>query len=607
MALAILVCLLFLIAVPYVIDPRNKDLALTGAAVFAASRDSYALSAPVRLIKTPMIELESGTLSMPNSRSGIGRGGEVLAALITGKSARLALDDATFTADFSAGEAGFAQGASVESLAPLVTALQRLQFDALSVRNSSVRMKMADGSVIRLDDLFADVSAKPDGTVRTTGSFVFRGEKVDFDTTLGAASEQLAGERPLTASFQSRVLNAKLGGTLLVADAPRLIAPQAELTIPNLRRAARWLGANLQSGAGFENFYAKGQLEWVNRTLAFQKAAVQMDGNEASGTFSINFAGARPALDGTLGLKTLDLTKYFGSRDKPSAAREDGSLLSLVRDAEGLEFPLIQAVDADLRISSDSVVIPGMTVGRSAATISLRGGKMIADLAEFEIDEATRGGGQLRIDATAARPTYDIRGKLEALDLGPAAQAVFGHPTVQGRGAVTIELTASGNDGTQLLRSLDGKLCVTLNEGGLLGLDVNKLVAEANSDEPAGVWRAASTGAITIDKLDAKFALANGTIRTETAEALSGSRAMKARGAIDLPTRSLDLELAIGDRQLPDPVTEAVPGAKPNPAVAPKPPERREVLDMRGPWAQPIVRSSVTGQAAPAAPLPNPG
>ena len=97
LALVALCCLLFLLIAPYFVSGR--DLGLKGAAVFAASRDSYSLSSPVRLLGTPVVELESGTLSLPQSR-GLARGGEVIAMLITGGGPRMLLDNAAFTADF---------------------------------------------------------------------------------------------------------------------------------------------------------------------------------------------------------------------------------------------------------------------------------------------------------------------------------------------------------------------------------------------------------------------------------------------------------------------------------------------------------------------------
>ncbi len=573
LALAILCCLLFLVLAPYFVGGRHLDL--KGAAVLAASRDSYSLSSPVRLLATPMVELESGTLSLPHSSSGLARSGEVIAMLITGGGPRMTLDNATFTADFSTAEPSFSQ-ASLAGIAPLVASFQKLQFDTLAIQNGSVRIKMSDGSTLTLDDLVADVTSKPNGTVRAAGSFSFRGEKVSFDTTLGASMAAPAAARPITASLDSKMLSATLDGSILLAENPRLLSPRAEINIPHLRQAAFWLGAGWPPGFGFDDFHAKGQLEWVNRTLAFQKAVLQMDGNEAEGTLSVNFGAGRPAIDGTLGLKTLDLSKYL-ARGGTAEPGSETSLLSLVGGARGLHFPLIESVDADLRVSSDSVVVPGLTIGHSAATISLKAGKMLADIAELEIDDGMRGGGQLRIDTNGSHPNYDVHAKLESIDLGQAGKAIFGHPTIQGRGDVIVDLTADGDSGDTLLRSLDGKLCVTLVEGGQLGVDINQLVTAASSPQQATLWRAAASSPIPIDRLDARFAVVNGVIRTETAQAMAGERAMKADGVIDLPARSLDIELAIGDRARAD----AGEDVKPAP---------RQVIDLRGPWAQPTMQ-----------------
>jgi AsmA protein len=584
LAVAILSCLLFLITAPYLVERRFDEIAVKGAAVFAASNDSYSLSSPVALLNAPKIALESGTISMPPSKSGLARGGEVIAMLITGSSARMTLEHATIAADFSAREAVLTEGSAQGGVAPLVTALQKLQFDALAVRDSQVRIKLADGSALVLDELTADVTAKKDGAIRAVGSFVFRGEKVSFDTTLATKVDTQRGSYPVSVSLESPLLAAGFDGQLLLGESPRLLSPEADLTIPNVRAAARWLGAGWPPGNAFEDFHAKGQLEWVNHTVAFQEATVQMDGNEATGTLSVNFSGPRPALDGTLGLKTLDLSKYVrGSQDDKTPAGE--SFLSMVSTASGLEFPLIQIIDADLRLSSSSVVLPGVTIGRSAATISLKGGKMLADIAELEIDDGTRGGGQLRIDASGSRPSYDIRGKLQALDLGRAGKAIFGHPTIQGRGDVIVEVSAAGDTGAALLNSLDGKLSVTLEEGGQLGIDLDQLTAAVKTAEAQGAWKEASNSAMPIDTLEARFAVAKGVIRTEVAEAVAGSRAVKAEGAIDLPTRRLDLELAIGDM-----VTGSTDVATTS---------KSDVIDMHGSWAEPKLAPGAVAAPAP--------
>jgi AsmA protein len=245
---------------------------------------------------------------------------------------------------------------------------------------------------------------------------------------------------------------------------------------------------------------------------------------------------------------------------------------------------LIQAIDADFRISSDSLTLPATTIGRSAATVSLRNGKMLADIAELEFEDGTRGGGQIRIDMSGANPNYGVQAKFEVADVARPAQLIFGHPTVQGRGAVTVDLNATGNTGETLLGSLDGKLYVTLLEGGRVGLDINKLAAPEGEPVSSGTWQDVSARAISVDKLDARFTVNRGVFRTQAAEAVSGARALRADGTISLIEQSLDMQLAVGDVAKPA-------GDSPETGTTVLKLKPREIIHVRGPWSAPAVRT----------------
>jgi AsmA protein len=598
-ALAILCFLVILLAAPLLIGDRYSRLTQQSGAVFAASNNSYSLSAPVRLMTGPTIELEGGTLSVPPSRTGLARGGQMIAMLITGSGPQMTLEKATFTADFSTREPTFSQDRGPGDIAPLVKALQRMQFNGLIVRDSTVRIKMADSSVVDLEDVNATITSKPNGDMNAVGSISFRGERVNFDTTLGASLDTQGMSRPISASFTSTPLTATLEGRLMLGESPQLLSPQAELSSGDLRATARWLGVKWPAGRGFGAFHAKGQLEWIERTVAFQDATLELDENDATGTLSVNFAGARPTVEATLGLKTLDLSRYLKSA---AADAKASSLLAKVRAASGLEVPLIQAIDADFRISSDSVVLPNLSIGRSAATVSLRNGKLLADLAELEIDDGTRGGGQIRIDMSGANPIYSVQAKFEATDVGRSIQATFGHSTVQGRGLVTVDLTAAGNTGETLLRSLDGKLGVILAEGGRVGLDVNRL--SAVTDPPAAdIWKDASTRAISVDRLEAHFVVTGGVVRAQSAEAVSGERALTAAGTVSLLDRLIDMQLTVGDVAKEKPEAGADAPAAAGALKLRKP----EIITVHGPWSAPAIRSGPPTEEVTKFGPPSPG
>ncbi len=583
-AVAVLSCLILLVTASVFVGGRDDELALKSASVFAASNDRYELSSPVTLLGAPAILLERGKLSIPPASAGLARSGEVLAMLITGKRSRIDLNEAEFVADFSSIEETPSMGIA-GALAPLVANLTGLRFDLLSVRESTIRIKMGDGATLSLSELTANVTSDPDGTIRAVGSFVFRGEKVSFDTTLGPDLDADQYTHLIKVSVESPLLAARLGGRFTAGANPRLLSQQAELDIPKLREATRWLGANWPRGPNLEDFHASGQLEWVRGTLALQDATIRMDGNEAAGTLSVNFRKERPAIDGTLGLAIFDLSPYFETFQNRQVV-SNSDLLSVISKASGFDFPLIKTVDADLRLSANKVIAPGLMFGRSAATVSLKNGKMLADIAELEITEGMRGEGQLRIDVSGNVPTYDIRGKLEALDIGRAAEAVFGHATVQGVGDATIDISAKGDTGDSILKSLDGKLCVTLENGGRLGIDIDQLAAAAKMPEALSAWNEVSSSAMPVDHLDASFELTNGVIRTENAQATSGERAVAAEGAINLPERAFDLSVVIGEK----PAVDAAEGTKPEP---------REIIDMRGPWTGPKLQPALVSHSDP--------
>ena len=76
-------------------------------------------------------------------------------------------------------------------------------------------------------------------------------------------------------------------------------------------------------------------------------------------------------------------------------------------------------------------------------------------------------------------------------------------------------------------------------------------------------------------------------VRTQSAAAVSGERALTAVGAVSLLDRLIDMELAVSDV------------AKQPPTTAPETPatvgslklRKREIINVRGPWSSPAIHS----------------
>lgn len=592
--IALFLLLIVLIAAPLIAIDRYHRITLHSGAVFAASPNTYSLSAPVRLLSAPVIDVAEGTLSIPPARTGLARGGQVIAMLLTGSGPQLTLEYATFTVDFATRSPTIQQHNATENaddvVAPLVQALQGMQFDGLIVRKSVVQIRMENSPQIDLNDFTATVSRDANGTINAKGSFDLRGERLDFDTTLNAPLDAQGISRPVRAAVTSAPISASLEGNLLLGENPRLTATQTSLQVANLRALTNWLGIEWNEGNGFGPFRAKGQMEWSGRNIAFQNASIDLDGNSAVGTLGLNFTAEQPLVEGTLGFKTLDLNPYFKGV-KPFT--RDESLLQALRSADELDFPHIPDVDADLRISADSLAqsLASLSIGRSAVTLSVRDSKVLADIAELEFADGTRASGQVRIDLEGAAPRYAVQAKFDAADLGRPLLAMFGHPSIQGRGILDADITTSGNSGEALLQALDGKFNVMLIEGGRVGIDVNSLTA-ATSDKPlpTDAWKDIFARAIAVDRLDARFTISGGAIRTQSANAVSGPRALNTEGAIDILNSTLALKFSVSDA----PAADASQSATVTGSVETRPPAPTKVVTVTGPWSAPAVEAHVT-------------
>jgi AsmA protein len=395
---------------------------------------------------------------------------------------------------------------------------------------------------------------------------------VSFQATAGTQVDRKgAPNLPLKLQLKSPLLEASFDGRLGLGEGLQLQG-QGEVLIERVRQAARWFGAAWPSGGpGLTKFAAKGQLDWTGHSLDFDKAAFRMDGNEATGVLGLKLRGPRPEIAGTLALRSLNLSPYL-----PGAANKGGEppLNWTALTAGLLDLSLEPILGIDVRISAERVMAGGVELGRSAATVTLRDGRLIADLAELEF-VGGKGNGQIRADLTGYYPKVAVRLKLDDVDVGRISTAVAGRAAVQGPVGVIADVTASGLTGFDLIRTLNGRISIKAQQGGKLGVDLKNIHAVAQSGE-AQAWGAALRGSTAFDQLDLRLIVREGVVMSETAELVSGDSAWNATGLISLPAGRMDVRL--------------VQGAKLGPARPPAEAASARTLELRGPWSRPQVR-----------------
>ena len=542
---------------PMAVEFSTPEDALKGAVVLAGSGDTVAVAVPVTLMSNPLLVLERGTLRSIDAT------GAPADRTIT----KLQLDGAAFTVRTAPSGSSTPQDAR-EALGPLLAQLASLNVGTLAIRRSTITVHGDDKPAAVLSEISADVTSSRKEAYFAKGSASFNGQALRFEADWSRSAEgKPLTKLPLRLTIRSTHLDAIFDGRLSLADGAKLQGT-ADIHVRKVRAFARWFGLPVPGANDLREARLNGPLEWGDGSIALPRTSVVVDGNPGEGALSLKLRGARPSLEGTVAFKSFDLSPYIAALMAPTPSGLP--LATASNPGEPVNASLLLAIDADLRLSAAKVIAPHFETGRGAVTIALKHGRLLADLAELEI-EGGSAGGQITIDANGQKPRLGIKGKLAGVDPGRVFADGLKRNPLFGRATIGLDGFGVGPTLPEIISSFAGKGQFSLIEPGRLGLDLRALAYSAQDSNHVG-WLAAGKGPTPLDQLEARFQLSNGALTLDTLEARSGPQSYVGAGKVDLVGRLLDMQLALG-----------VAAASETPITAQK------VLVFRGPWADPAI------------------
>jgi hypothetical protein len=570
------------LAVPIVVSLNTSDPGKS--AVEAGPSHAFTLSAPIVLSDAPRVLVERGTAVFVDSA---GKALTAAAPGAGGSQAHLRISDAVVVVGTSVprsvGQAGVGVGtdeiADVPTAPLLANALASGRYETLSLRRATIVLDGLLETSETLTEVDADVSLRRRSYVAVKGTGLLRGRNVAFDVTIGGGASEWRGTAkarvPMRLTLRSDLVEATFDGRMSVSPDQIELQGHGELSMPSVRGLARWFGSYWPGGSGLREASVRGQVRLGRDTLTFENAVARMDGNEASGVLGLRVREPRPLLMGTLAYRVFDARPYL--RAAATTAHQGGGAVTWSTLAGGvLSVPLGMHLDADLRISADRVVLGGLEIGRVAATIALKDGRLLADVPNMRLNGG-EGGGQITADFTGFTPKVTLRGKVDEVDLGLMSAALAGGTTFQGRAGVVADLAGAGATLNDLLRGMAGKIAIRGQSPGRVGIDLRGLASAARDIELTG-WDAATRGVTAYDGLDLRLVLRDGTVLTETADIRTPEGEWSATGLVNLLSDRIDLRLVKAG---------AMPGGAPG-STAPG-----LLVEMHGPLREPRVRASV--------------
>ena len=356
-------------------------------------------------------------------------------------------------------------------------------------------------TAVGLDIVWPDAAAPIGGR----GTMQWRGETIEFT---GMAATPMAllggGESAVHFAIGSTPLRLSFNGKASTVAAPRLEG-DATASTPSLRRAIEWLGTPMGAGSILGAASVEGTVTIAGRSIAFDKAKIELDGNSAEGRLGVDFAGPRPSVDGTLAVGTLDLSAYI------EAIRAD-----LTADAAWLiapaRLPFAEAIDADLRLSAGEVAAGAIRVGRAAATVLVRDGQVDVALGDAHFEGGTFSA-HLKAGGDGEALAATLAARFTAMPAQAALAAVAGVSALGGTADLSLDVAGRGRSWAEFAHSVAGPGKVDLTDGLLTGFNLTNVAAALT--DPLAAPIAAGGDTTVFSKLEATFAVAGGEFRTD--------------------------------------------------------------------------------------------
>jgi AsmA protein len=152
------------------------------------------------------------------------------------------------------------------------------------------------------------------------------------------------------------------------------------------------------------------------------------------------------------------------------------------------------------------------------------------------------------LSATASKaPRFAVRQNLVGVDIGPLLKDAIGKDPIEGRGNVSLDVTAGGGSFTQLKKNLNGTAQLALRDGAVRGVNVAQTVRTAKTkigalkgDEPPQTGTGSTAEKTDFSEMTGSFKIVNGVARNEDLDVKSPLIRVNGSGAIDLGEERVD-------------------------------------------------------------------
>jgi AsmA protein len=247
-----------------------------------------------------------------------------------------------------------------------------------------------------------------------------------------------------------------------------------------------------------------------------------------------------PAYTFDVNVDRFDADRYFA---KPAQAASGGGGKPQAPGPEAkIDLSALRTLNASGRLRIGALKVSGLKTSNVRLDLKAADGRVNVNPIAANLYQGSIAGA-LAVNA-AASPTFAIKQKLSGIDIGPLLRDVADKDMLEGRGNVTLDVTAQGDTVSALKKALNGSAAVRLTDGALKGINIAGAIRAARARLGAlrgeQVQAANKTEKTDFSELSASFAIRNGVAHNSDLDMKSPLLRVGGEGDINIAADSID-------------------------------------------------------------------
>jgi AsmA protein len=249
---------------------------------------------------------------------------------------------------------------------------------------------------------------------------------------------------------------------------------------------------------------------------------------------------SQPAIQFDVVADRLNVDRYFPP-EKPGAAPAAGKSAPGGPAAEKpIDLSALKTLNATGNVRIGALQVQNVKAEQVNAAVKAAGGRLEVSPMSARLYDGTLAGSAA---VNANNNTFAVKQKLAGVSVGPLLRDAANQDLLEGRGNVTLDVTAAGATAAALKKALGGTASLALKDGAVKGVDIAGTIrkAQAMLGSKSALEQQATGGEKTdFSELTASFVIKNGVAHNEDLQGKSPLLRLGGAGDIDIGAGAMD-------------------------------------------------------------------